>query len=452
MPSTYSTRLRLELQAVGENSSTWGVILNTQLGTLLEQAVAGVGAIAMPDANYTLTVANGASDEARNAVLALTGALTSARNLIVPAVTKTYLVRNGTSGGYAVTVKTSGGSGVAVPAGHAALVYCDGTDVLQGSVAYNPATNAIAADVTGAVTGAASANVLKAGDTMTGDLAVSKATPAISLTKPAAGTAASLVSRVGAALRWSMLLGDGTAEGGANAGSDFALARYNDAGVFVAYAITVNRASGAVAVAGGLSTGGNAVWHAGNFDPGDYATLVGATFAGPVGFGDGSHYLTISGGVALRVFDTNDYDAFTRASNTYALVIGAATQFQVSATAAVVTPALTVQAAAGVAANNTIFSAASFTVAATVVTMGRAHNAGTVTRSGLGRYAFTFTSAAPAADYIVVITTSATGDNNAFVGWYANRTVNGFDLNFTDNSSDQPFDPTGASVMVMLGS
>jgi microcystin-dependent protein len=132
MPSTYSTRLRFELQATGENSNTWGVINNTNIGTLIEQAIAGVGAISMPDADYTLTATDGAADEARSAVLVLSGSLTSGRNLVIPAVQKLYLVRNET--GRTVTVKTSGGAGVAVGGGFSALVFCDGTDCYRGSL------------------------------------------------------------------------------------------------------------------------------------------------------------------------------------------------------------------------------------------------------------------------------------------------------------------------------
>ena len=39
MSSTYSPNLRLELIANGEQSGTWGNTTNTNLGTLLEQAI-----------------------------------------------------------------------------------------------------------------------------------------------------------------------------------------------------------------------------------------------------------------------------------------------------------------------------------------------------------------------------------------------------------------------------
>lgn len=130
MASTYSPSLRLELMATGDQSGTWGDTTNTNLGTLLEQAITGYLSKAMADANQTLTSLNGASDEARNMVVEVTGALTAARNVIVPTAEKVYLFKNSTTGGFAVTIKTAAGTGVAVAAGQTRWVYCDGTNVV----------------------------------------------------------------------------------------------------------------------------------------------------------------------------------------------------------------------------------------------------------------------------------------------------------------------------------
>lgn len=135
MTSTYSPDLRLELMATGDQSGTWGDTTNTNLGTLLEQAICGVLSVAQGDvANLTLTALNGASDQSRNSVVNLTGALTAARNVVVPTSQKVYLVKNSTTGGFAITVKTTAGTGIAVAAGTSQWVYCDGTNVVQGLV------------------------------------------------------------------------------------------------------------------------------------------------------------------------------------------------------------------------------------------------------------------------------------------------------------------------------
>jgi hypothetical protein len=108
MPSTYSPSLRLELIGNGEQSGLWGTTTNTNLGTLLEQSIAGVVTVATIDADYTLTNNNGVSDEARRAVLRIIGAKTTVRSIIAPAVVKTYTIYNGTTGGYPVIVRPTG--------------------------------------------------------------------------------------------------------------------------------------------------------------------------------------------------------------------------------------------------------------------------------------------------------------------------------------------------------
>lgn len=131
MPSTYSPSLKLELIASGEQSGTWGATTNTNLGTLLEQAITGVTAITMVDANYTLTSFNGISDEARNAVLVVSGTLTASRNVIIPSFNKVYIVSNVTTGGFPIVVKTASGVGFTVNNGVEQLVYCNGTNVFN---------------------------------------------------------------------------------------------------------------------------------------------------------------------------------------------------------------------------------------------------------------------------------------------------------------------------------
>jgi hypothetical protein len=131
MPSTYTTRLRLTKQANGENSNTWGTIFNSQFADLIDVAIGGYASVAMTDADYTLTASNGVADEARNAMVRITGTLTLARNIIVPTASKLYFVHNATTGGFALTVKTTSGTGVVILNGDRRLVACDGTNVVE---------------------------------------------------------------------------------------------------------------------------------------------------------------------------------------------------------------------------------------------------------------------------------------------------------------------------------
>jgi hypothetical protein len=135
MASTYSTNLKIELQATGENSGTWGSITNTNLGTALEQAIVGYGNPSFAsDANLTLTYTDtNAAQAARALVLNVTSAvsLTATRELVVPTIQKQYIVQNNTTGSQSITVKTSGGTGITVPNGRKAHLYVDGTNVIQ---------------------------------------------------------------------------------------------------------------------------------------------------------------------------------------------------------------------------------------------------------------------------------------------------------------------------------
>jgi len=70
MPSTYSSNLKIELQATGENSGTWGSITNTNLGTALEQAIVGYGNPDFAgDASLTLTYADSNAAQAARALV-----------------------------------------------------------------------------------------------------------------------------------------------------------------------------------------------------------------------------------------------------------------------------------------------------------------------------------------------------------------------------------------------
>ena len=140
MPS-YSERLRLELMTTGEFSGQWGDRTNVNIGSILEQAVAGVKVINFAtDADRTLVTATGnaasaggtdyTDDEAHFAVLSLTTSsnLTTTRNLIIPAEEKVYIVKNGTGGAQTVNIKTTSGTSVPIRSGKTITVFCDGTN------------------------------------------------------------------------------------------------------------------------------------------------------------------------------------------------------------------------------------------------------------------------------------------------------------------------------------
>ena len=130
MPSSASALLKLELQADGENDSTWGSKAN-DVFKRIEESIAGLTAVVVTGADVTLTDTQFAENQARKMILKATGTLTGNRAIIVPDRTKMYLVDNGTSGAFTLTVKTSGGTGPTIPQGGKSIVYCDATDVIK---------------------------------------------------------------------------------------------------------------------------------------------------------------------------------------------------------------------------------------------------------------------------------------------------------------------------------
>lgn len=126
MPSSYTPRLRLELQAAGENLNTWGAPKLNNALSRIDTAIAGRTSVALAGAPYNLSASNG-DDEARAAVLDFTG--TGPATVTLPSVSKVYLARNGANG--VVTLTTGAGSTVALAANDTALVICDATHVFS---------------------------------------------------------------------------------------------------------------------------------------------------------------------------------------------------------------------------------------------------------------------------------------------------------------------------------
>lgn len=129
MSSTYSTNLALELIGTGDQAGTWGSTTNTNLGTLVEQAITGyVTQAVTTGVDTTITIPNGATGVARNMYIELTGTGGASTNLIVPNNKKLYFIYNNSTG--AVTVKVVGQTGVSVPNGKKMSLVCNGTDVV----------------------------------------------------------------------------------------------------------------------------------------------------------------------------------------------------------------------------------------------------------------------------------------------------------------------------------
>lgn len=194
MPSTYSPLLRIQLIATGEQSGTWGNTTNTNLGTLIEQAIAGTATVSVTAGNVTLTEVNGISDQSRCAAIRVTGSPGVSRNIVAPAVSHIYVVANGSDA--VVVLKTSSSTGLTIPVGQVYLAYYDSVSadfrlVGQAVASTNTANTLVLRDASGnfaagviTATGITNTGNTTLGDA-SGDTLTVNATPTFNVAIPA---------------------------------------------------------------------------------------------------------------------------------------------------------------------------------------------------------------------------------------------------------------------------
>ena len=135
MASTFSTDLKLELMATGENAGTWGDKTNSNLN-LIQQAIAGYQEVSIAGGAQTtaLLMSDAALSNARNAVIKFTGTITGNQIVTIPdSIEKTYIILNSTTGAFTVQFKTVSGTGVTFSATDKGvkIVFSDGTNIVD---------------------------------------------------------------------------------------------------------------------------------------------------------------------------------------------------------------------------------------------------------------------------------------------------------------------------------
>jgi hypothetical protein len=133
MASTFSTDLKLELMATGENAGTWGDKTNSNLN-LVQQAIAGYEAIALSDGGtVALAMTDATLSNARNMILKFTGTLTTASTVTIPdGIEKFYIIDlSAVTGVTNLTIKTASGTGFTAGEAKIVAAYSDATNLIE---------------------------------------------------------------------------------------------------------------------------------------------------------------------------------------------------------------------------------------------------------------------------------------------------------------------------------
>ena len=126
MTINYTTLLGLAQPVTGTEQGTWGDTVNTEITALLEDAIADAATFSVTSGDVTLTSTAGQANQARMAILLVTGTPGVSRNIIAPSQSKWYIVKN--SSDASVVLKGSATTGVTILAGTEALCFWNGSD------------------------------------------------------------------------------------------------------------------------------------------------------------------------------------------------------------------------------------------------------------------------------------------------------------------------------------
>jgi len=143
------TDLKILKMDNGSEDTTWGTQTNTNWDAIT-QSIAGTATVTFASADVTLPFINDNGDQdARNMRLVCTGTSGGARNLNLPTAEKLYIIQNDLAD--TLTVKTLAGTGVAVPVGGRAFLYCDGVNIVN-AVTHFASLSAVSPAFTGVPT------------------------------------------------------------------------------------------------------------------------------------------------------------------------------------------------------------------------------------------------------------------------------------------------------------
>ena len=127
MADTLTSNLKLTNQTEGANANTWGTIADTNFEEI-DDKFGDTTDISTTGGNTTLS-----EEQERVAAVQVAGTLVSNSVVIFSGRGGVWVIENNTAGSFTLTAKVSGQTGVEIPQGSAAIVFCDGTDIFYGN-------------------------------------------------------------------------------------------------------------------------------------------------------------------------------------------------------------------------------------------------------------------------------------------------------------------------------
>lgn len=243
---TTSPNLQLLLMATGLHPNDWGDNTNANLQKI-EDAITATTSISTTGGNITLTQAQN-----RSSALSFTGTLVLNSVVTVQSTPKMWVVRNGTSGAFTLSIKTASGAAVVVPQTptNPHYYWCDGTTIYDVSTDALPT---LGANTVYANIGAGPAAVSLTSFLSALGLSTTSSPVFANIQINGAPATDRRVNFLSAGLvRWSIAT-DNSTESGSNAGSNFIVQRFTDAGALIGTALEINRATGAVNIPGAVT-------------------------------------------------------------------------------------------------------------------------------------------------------------------------------------------------------
>lgn len=244
---THSPILNLLLMANGNDASTWGTNTNNNL-TILENALSGLTTISVTGGALTLSQAQFGSG-----AVVFMGTLTTNEVVTLPAEPRYFVIENATTGAFTLTVQAGvGGTPLTVPQS-TSIVHVYWSD---GSIVRDVSSDGLApltANTVSANIGSGPAAVPFSSFLLALGLSPTSTPAFASVTlSAAAGTFRGDTAQTAGSARWAW--GANTAaESGSNAGSDWELDAYSDAGSFLGTWMKFTRATGAATMTGPLA-------------------------------------------------------------------------------------------------------------------------------------------------------------------------------------------------------